>query len=123
MSAIIDVDVVPDTHRRVRLCKHGSDRPLGFYIRTSDFFNIRSYFWNILKLNLGSALRQTTQGDLVKSDGIFISRLVVGGLAESTGLLGIDDEVIEVNGIDVSYLNMILKSIMVFTYNLNTIKF
>ena len=83
VSAIIDVDVVPDTHRRVRLCKHGTDRPLGFYIRTS------------------SALRQTTQGDLVKTDGIFISRLVEGGLAESTGLLGIDDEVIEVNGIDV----------------------
>jgi len=33
VSAIIDVDRVPETHRRVRLCKHGSDRPLGFYIR------------------------------------------------------------------------------------------
>lgn len=33
VSAIIDVDVVPETHRRVRLCKHGSDKPLGFYIR------------------------------------------------------------------------------------------
>uniref|UniRef100_A0A915EQ22 PDZ domain-containing protein n=1 Tax=Ditylenchus dipsaci TaxID=166011 RepID=A0A915EQ22_9BILA len=82
VSAIIDVDVVPDTHRRVRLCKHGSDRPLGFYIRT------------------GSAVRLTIQG-AVKVDGIFISRLVDGGLAESTGLLGINDEVIEVNGIDV----------------------
>ncbi|KAI1730627.1 PB1 domain-containing protein [Ditylenchus destructor] len=82
VSAIIDVGIVPDTHRRVRLCKHGSDRPLGFYIRT------------------GSAVRLTTQG-AVKVDGIFISRLVEGGLAESTGLLGINDEVIEVNGIDV----------------------
>lgn len=35
-------------------------------------------------------------------DGIFISRLVEGGLAESTGLLSKDDEVIEVNGIVVS---------------------
>ncbi|KAK6056644.1 PB1 domain protein [Cooperia oncophora] len=33
VSAIIDVDIVPEAHRRVRLCKHGSDRPLGFYIR------------------------------------------------------------------------------------------
>lgn len=33
LSAIIDVDIVPETHRRVKLCKHGSDKPLGFYIR------------------------------------------------------------------------------------------
>lgn len=37
-----------------------------------------------------------------RSPGIFISRLVPGGLAESTGLLGVNDEVLEVNGIDVS---------------------
>ena len=34
--------------------------------------------------------------------GIFISRLIPGGLAESTGLLAVKDEVIEVNGIEVS---------------------
>ena len=33
VSAIIDVDVVPETHRRVKLMKNGSDKPLGFYIR------------------------------------------------------------------------------------------
>lgn len=33
VSAIIDVDIVPETHRRVRLLKYGSDKPLGFYIR------------------------------------------------------------------------------------------
>lgn len=33
VSAIIDVDVVPETCRRVKLIKHGSDKPLGFYIR------------------------------------------------------------------------------------------
>ena len=33
VSAIIDVDIVPDTCRRVKLLKHGSDKPLGFYIR------------------------------------------------------------------------------------------
>lgn len=34
--------------------------------------------------------------------GIFISRLVQGGLAESTGLLAVNDEVLEVNGIEVT---------------------
>lgn len=34
--------------------------------------------------------------------GIFISRLVPGGLAESTGLLAVNDEVLEVNGIEVT---------------------
>uniref|UniRef100_A0A914DII0 PDZ domain-containing protein n=1 Tax=Acrobeloides nanus TaxID=290746 RepID=A0A914DII0_9BILA len=82
VSAIIDVDVVPETHRRVRLCKHGTDRPLGFYIRD------------------GTAVRLTPQGAM-KVAGIFISRLVEGGLAESTGLLAVNDEVLEVNGIDV----------------------
>lgn len=82
MSAIIDVDIVPEAHRRVRLCKHGSDRPLGFYIRD------------------GTSVRVTPQG-VAKVQGIFISRLVEGGLAESTGLLAVNDEVLEVNGIEV----------------------
>jgi C-terminal processing protease CtpA/Prc len=38
---------------------------------------------------------------LSKVPGIFISRLVPGGLAESTGLLAVNDEVLEVNGIEV----------------------
>nr|CAG4644130.1 EOG090X09SP [Lepidurus arcticus] len=83
VSAIIDVDVVPDTCRRVRLLKHGSDKPLGFYIRD------------------GTSVRVTPQG-LEKVPGIFISRLVPGGLAESTGLLAVNDEVLEVNGIEVA---------------------
>lgn len=83
VSAIIDVDVVPETHRRVRLLKHGSDKPLGFYIRD------------------GISVRVTPSG-LEKMPGIFISRLVPGGLAESTGLLAVNDEVLEVNGIDVA---------------------
>ena len=36
VCAIIDVDVVPETCRRVRLLKHGSDKPLGFYIRDGE---------------------------------------------------------------------------------------
>lgn len=82
VSSIIDVDVLPETHRRVRLVKHGSDKPLGFYIRD------------------GTSVRATMKG-LEKVPGIFISRLVPGGLAESTGLLAVNDEVLEVNGIEV----------------------
>ncbi|XP_026882755.2 partitioning defective 6 homolog beta isoform X1 [Electrophorus electricus] len=82
VSSIIDVDILPETHRRVRLYKHGQEKPLGFYIRD------------------GSSVRVTPQG-LEKVPGIFISRLVPGGLAESTGLLAVNDEVLEVNGIEV----------------------
>lgn len=83
VSAIIDVDIVPETCRRVRLLKHGSDRPLGFYIRDGTSFRVS-----------GSGLERVP--------GIFISRLVPGGLAESTGLLAVNDEVLEVNGIEVA---------------------
>ncbi|NP_001161627.1 Par-6-like protein [Saccoglossus kowalevskii] len=83
VSAIIDVDIVPESHRRVRLHKHGSEKPLGFYIRD------------------GTSVRVTPHG-LEKVPGIFISRLVPGGLAEGTGLLAVNDEVLEVNGIEVA---------------------
>ncbi|KAF0311335.1 Partitioning defective 6 gamma [Amphibalanus amphitrite] len=83
VAQIIDVDSVPERCRRVRLLKHGSERPLGFYIRD------------------GTSLRVTPTG-LEKVPGIFISRLVPGGLAESTGLLAVNDEVLEVNGIEVA---------------------
>ncbi|XP_029328098.1 partitioning defective 6 homolog gamma isoform X2 [Mus caroli] len=33
VSSIIDVDILPETHRRVRLYRHGCEKPLGFYIR------------------------------------------------------------------------------------------
>lgn len=82
VSQIIDVDIVPETCRRVRLLKHGSDKPLGFYIRD------------------GKSLKITPNG-IDKQPGIFISRLVSGGLAESTGLLAVNDEILEVNGIEV----------------------
>ena len=83
VSSIIDVDVVPETCRRVRLLKHGSEKPLGFYIRD------------------GTSVRVTPNG-LERVPGIFISRLLAGGLAESTGLLAVNDEVLEVNGIEVA---------------------
>ena len=76
VSAIIDIDVVPETCRRVKLMKSvGTDRPLGFYIRD------------------GVSIRVTIDG-MEKVPGVFISRLVTGGLAESTGLLAVNDEVL-----------------------------
>lgn len=83
VSSIIDVDILPESHRRVRLYRHGSDKPLGFYIRD------------------GTSVRVTPHG-LEKVPGIFISRMVPGGLADSTGLLAVNDEVLEVNGIEVT---------------------
>ncbi|NXP81265.1 PAR6G protein, partial [Ramphastos sulfuratus] len=83
ISSIIDVDILPESHRRVRLHKQGSERPLGFYIRD------------------GVSVRVAPQG-VEKVPGIFISRLVKGGLAESTGLLAVGDEILEVNGIDLA---------------------
>lgn len=81
VSSIIDVDILPECHRRVRLYQ-GSDRPLGFYIRDGITFTV-------------------TPHGLNKVPGIFISRMVTGGLAESCGILAINDQILEVNGIDV----------------------
>ena len=82
ISSIIDVDRVPQTHRRVKLSKDDQGKPLGFYVRDGD------------------VERMTTKG-VERVRGVFISRLVPGGLAARTGLLAIDDEVLEVNGINV----------------------
>lgn len=58
-----------------------------------------------MKINIryrdGTSFRVTANG-LEKQPGIFISRLVPGGLAEGTGLLAVNDEVLEVNGIEVA---------------------
>lgn len=83
VSAIIDVDILPETQRRVKLMRNGTDKPLGFYIR--DGFTVR-----------------VIPNGLENVPAVFISRLVSGGLAESTGLLAVDDEVLEVNGIEVA---------------------
>ena len=83
VSAIIDVDIVPPTHRRLLLHKHDSDRPLGFAIRDG-----------------------VSRRDSKKHPGIFISRIVPGGLAESSGLFEVNDEVVEVNGIDIAGMDL-----------------
>lgn len=82
VSSIIDIDLVPKSCRRIRLKKHSDEQPLGFYIRD------------------GASYRITSQG-VEATCGVFISRLVPGGLAAASGLLGVGDEVLEVNGIEV----------------------
>ncbi|KAG9275957.1 hypothetical protein AMEX_G8203 [Astyanax mexicanus] len=101
ISSIIDVDILPKCHRRVRLYSQGTNRPLGIYIRD------------------GTTVRVTPNG-LEKVPGIFISRLVPGGLAQSTGLLAINDQVLEVNGIDVmgKSLDQVTDMMVANSYNL-----
>ncbi|KAM9061180.1 partitioning defective 6 homolog gamma-like [Sarcophilus harrisii] len=101
VSSIIDVDNLPETHRRVRLYRQACEKPFGFYIRD------------------GTSVRVTSQG-LEKVPGIFISRMVPGGLAESTGLLAVNDEVLEVNGIEVAgkTLDQVTDMMIANSYNL-----
>ena len=67
MAQIIDVDTVPERCRRVRLLKHGSDRPLGFYIRD------------------GTSLRVTPTG-LEKVRHLLFVFVTVSASPNSTGL-------------------------------------
>ncbi|CAF3458955.1 unnamed protein product [Rotaria socialis] len=83
VSSIIDVEILPVTYRRVKLHRYKESKPLGFYIRD------------------GVAIRYSVNG-VENVPGVFISRLLPGGLAESTGLLSVGDQIIEVNGIEVS---------------------
>ena len=83
VSSIIDVEILPVTYRRVKLHRYKESKPLGFYIRD------------------GVAIKYGPNG-VENAPGVFISRLLQGGLAESTGLLSVGDEIMEVNGIEVS---------------------
>ncbi|EPB75084.1 PDZ/DHR/GLGF domain protein [Ancylostoma ceylanicum] len=83
VSSILDADVLPHELRRVRLCKFYNNKPLGFFIR--DGFSERLTPWGF-----------------VPTPGIFISRLLPNGLAASTNLLNVNDEIMEVNGIEVA---------------------
>ncbi|TMW43101.1 hypothetical protein DOY81_011818 [Sarcophaga bullata] len=69
------------------LHKHENDRPLGFAIRDG-------------------VSKRGTSYDTKKQPGIFISRLVPGGLAESTGLFEVNDEIVEVNGVDIAGMDL-----------------
>lgn len=85
VSAIIDADKLPAGRRRVVLNRGSKDqdKPLGFYIRD------------------GIYQKMNAQGEIEKIHGIFISRIVPGGLADTTNLLAENDEIIEVNGIEI----------------------
>ncbi|XP_032833413.2 partitioning defective 6 homolog beta-like [Petromyzon marinus] len=83
LSSLIDVDVLPASLRRVRLYRHGSARPLGFYVADQ-----------------GADGRARLGGR--GGAGVFISRLLPGGLAASSGLLSVGDRVLEVNGAPVA---------------------
>ena len=83
VSSIIDVELLPTSYRRVRLHRYKESKPLGFYIRD------------------GIAIKYHLDG-VENVPGVFISRLLSGGLAESTGLLSVGDEIVEVNGIEVT---------------------
>ncbi|KAI3380459.1 hypothetical protein SNEBB_001685 [Seison nebaliae] len=81
ISSVIDVDKVPSSLRRVRLYRHQQNLPLGFYIRDGVSMKI-------------------SENGIERIPGIFISRLKDNGLAAQTGLLHVDDEIVEVNGIE-----------------------
>lgn len=83
VSSIIDADILPATRRRVLIKRGSSDKPLGFFIRDGTYHKMNA------------------QGVIEKNYGFFISKLVPGGLAESTNLLAANDEILEVNGIAV----------------------
>ena len=84
----------------MRLLKHGSDKPLGFYIRDGTSVRVTpaglEKAWTILGYGQNTKRSRSVQSIILKSlfqvPGIFISRLVPGGLAESTGLLAVNDE-------------------------------
>lgn len=54
ISSIIDVDILPESHRRVRLHKHGTHKPLGFYIR--DGLSVRVTPQGVEKVSSGPHL-------------------------------------------------------------------
>lgn len=82
VSSIIDVEILPVSYRRVKLHRYKESKPLGFYIRD------------------GVTIKYGLNG-VENVPGVYISRLLPGGLAQSTGLLSVGDEIIEVNGIQV----------------------
>jgi len=83
VSSVVDVDLLPDSVRRVKLLKDSSEKTLSFFIKD------------------GKSARTTAKGS-EDVTGIFISKLVPGGLAEGCGLLSVNDEILEVNGIEVT---------------------
>jgi len=79
VSQVVKTDELPDNVRRIRLCKRDSDPNFGLYIRDS--------------------YRTDSRTDAaIKRRGVFVSRFIAGGLAERSGLLSVNDEIVDING-------------------------
>ncbi|KAH8862426.1 Partitioning defective 6 likeeta [Schistosoma japonicum] len=81
VSSILDVDIIPWTLRRVHLVRTPG-KQFGLHIRTG-------------------AIQYYTKNGYETVPAFFISRLTEDGIAYNTGLLAVNDEIIEVNGIEV----------------------
>ncbi|CAH8621989.1 unnamed protein product [Schistosoma guineensis] len=81
VSSILDVDIIPWTLRRVSLIR-SPGKQFGLNIRTG-------------------AIQYYTKNGYETIPAFFISRLAEDGIAYNTGLLAVNDEIIEVNGIEV----------------------
>ena len=68
------------TVRTVEIQREEGQQSLGFYIRRGDGWTRR--------------------------DGVFISRVVLGSVVDTNGLLGVGDEILQVNNVDVTRLSL-----------------
>ncbi|KAL7677173.1 hypothetical protein ACOME3_003416 [Neoechinorhynchus agilis] len=80
VGSLINDNTLPTNCRKVHLHRDDPKMNLGFYIRKGQGLSKESLLSEV-------------------SEGIFVSKLLPGALAERCGLLSINDEIIEVNGI------------------------
>ncbi|KAF1741797.1 hypothetical protein MXB_5469, partial [Myxobolus squamalis] len=107
VSCMLDNDYLPDSFIRVRMCKHDTEKRLvGIYISGDVVSNDEEFFYDSCQeIN---ALR------------IFISRIEPGSIAESTGVISVGDEIVEVNGIivDGKDIDQVVEMMIVNSNNL-----
>jgi C-terminal processing protease CtpA/Prc len=84
-AQITEFERLPGNVHRLRLCKQNLNENFGLYIRDG----------------YGTSITETTDDNTPRVAGVFVSRVVPGGLAESSGLFGINDEILDVNNIEV----------------------
>lgn len=88
VSQVIGFEELSENIRRIRLCKRNSDEKFGLYIRDG--------YSNSIEEN-----SEVTNSYNKRTQGVFVSRFIPGGLAELSGLLSINDEIIAINGTSV----------------------
>lgn len=105
ISQIIEVERQKNI-RRIKLSKQSLSEQFGLYIRDGYGTSIKDE---------NNSLTTTP-----RTPGVFVSRFVPGGLAESSGLLSINDEIIEINGVKVAGkpLKEVYRLMVVNTQNL-----